>query len=377
MFFFQNQQQILLPPDTISSTITQNSSILNDFQRSFSFPLVDQHPHSENNEEIRFIQEENDEDFSLQFLPVVESEDSEIDKKTKKLSLSEEPIKFNSRSPDEKHPVKSPNVSFHASVSFENHRKLIPNRQRHYSWNKNKNKLSLYQRSHSHKIHSQILNKPFLTVSSVPGDNHLFPGHKTNQSSSFSDNVFLSTSTTNSPSSSHHLQLINNNPIHSQFLPIPSSGSILSSERLTSNISDLSGQSGIESSNLRTSASELPRTASVIEEETINGKSVFFLKQQTSSGSTRSSRTASTESLPTSSSEDEGNNFHKKLTVLHKVGKIQQTPNDQRLDVLRQLMWLLEKRPTKNPRLNLTPRKNFPGTTSVKSREINSHIKFI
>jgi hypothetical protein len=186
------------------------------------------------------------------------------------------------------------------------------------------------------------------------------PDNQTNQSSSYSDNVFLSTSTTNSPSLSQHLHLTNHTPICSQFLSIPSSASLLSS-----NISDASGQSGIESTNLRTSASELPRTASIIEEEINDEKNLYLSKQRTSSVSSGSSRTASTESLPTSSSENEGNNFQKKLGTLNKFLKISQTPADQRLDVVRQLMWLLEKRSTINPRLNLGRRKNIQGTSSV------------
>jgi hypothetical protein len=358
----QQQQQIPAPSDTMSSTISQNLSFSNDYQRSFSFPLVDQHQHNENNEDIRFIQDENDDDFPSQFLPALESEDSEIDKKTKKLQSPEEPIKFNNRSVDDDQPIKSSSVSFHASVSFETHRKLLPNHQRHHSWNKTKNKSFLYQRSHSHKIHSQIINKSFLTSCSMPAANYSspHPDNQTNQSSSYSDNVFLSTSTTNSPSLSQHLHLTNHTPICSQFLSIPSSASLLSS-----NISDASGQSGIESTNLRTSASELPRTASIIEEEINDEKNLYLSKQRTSSVSSGSSRTASTESLPTSSSENEGNNFQKKLGTLNKFLKISQTPADQRLDVVRQLMWLLEKRSTINPRLNLGRRKNIQGTSSV------------
>jgi len=379
----QQQQQISAPSDTMSSTISQNLSFSNDYQRSFSFPLVDQHQHNENNEDIRFIEDENDDDISPQFLPALESEDSEIDKKTKKLQSPEEPIKFNNRSPDEDQPIKSPSVSFHASVSFETHRKLIPNRQRHHSWNKTKNKSFLYQRSHSHKIHSQILNKQFLTTCSMPTANSSSPpppppsGNQTNQSSSYSDNVFLSTSTTNSLSLSQHLQLTSHTPICTQFLSIPSSASPLSLGRLTSNISDASGQSGIESTNLRTSASEPPQTASIIEEDINDGNKLYFSKQRTSSLSSGSSRTASTESLPTSSSETEGNNFHKKLATLNKFPKISQTPADQRLDVLRQLMWLLEKRPTINPRLNLNRRKNIQRTSSVNPTKINPNIIFL
>jgi hypothetical protein len=204
----------------------------------------------------------------------------------------------------------------------------------------------------------------------MPTGTYSFPGNRTNQSSSLSDNVFLSTSTTNSPSSCQHLHLTNNTSIHPHFLSIPSSTSMVSSDRPTSNISDASGRSGIESSNLKTSASEPPYTAS-INEEPADRKSFFFLKHEhTSSASTGSSRTASTESLPTSSSEDEHNNFHKKLAALNKAGKSPQTPSDQRLAVLRQLMWLLEKRPTMNPRLNLGRQKQLQGTAPVNTNTL-------
>ncbi|CAF5137072.1 unnamed protein product, partial [Rotaria magnacalcarata] len=76
-----------------------------------------------------------------------------------------------------------------------------------------------------------------------------------------------------------------------------------------------------------------------------------------SSFSATSSRTASTENLPTSSSEDEFSYINKKMNAPTKNGKSQKTPTNQRLDALRQLKWLLEKRSTINPRLNLGRRK--------------------
>jgi hypothetical protein len=379
----QQQQQTSIYSDTMSSTISQNPSSSAELQRSYSFPTVDQHQHDDNDEENRLIKEENEDDFSSQFLAVPESEDSEIDKTKDKLPLLEQSAIFKTRSPTEEERKKSPTVSFHASVSFETPRKLMSHRRGQHSWNTDKNKSLLYQRSISHKIptrssllHPQIIHKQFLTSSSMPTGTYSFPGNRTNQSSSLSDNVFLSTSTTNSLSLSQHLQLTNHTPICTQFLSIPSSASPLSLGRLTSNISDASGQSGIESTNLRTSASEPPQTASIIEEDINDGNKLYFSKQRTSSLSSGSSRTASTESLPTSSSETEGNNFHKKLATLNKFPKISQTPADQRLDVLRQLMWLLEKRPTINPRLNLSRRKNIQRTSSVNPTRINPNIIF-
>ncbi|CAF2570012.1 unnamed protein product [Rotaria sp. Silwood2] len=370
----QQQQQQSAHSDTMSSTLSQNPSVSADIQRSFSFPTIDQHQHDD--EEICFVRREEDEDdCSSQFLPVPESEESEVDK-MKNIPSLEEPIQFNARSPIEEQTKNLPNVSFDASLRFETHRKSISHRKRHNSGNADKNKFYLYQRSQSHKISSQqsllksdINHKQFLTSPSIPADANIFSGgNRTNQSSSFSDNVFLSTSTTNSPSSSNHLQLINNTTTCPQFLSIPSSTSRLSSDRRTSNISDVSGRSGIESSNVITSASEPPLTASIIEEETTDENNLFFPKQkQTSSVSAASSRTASTENLPTSSSENEVNNIHKKLDTLNKVGKCQKTPANQRSDALRQLKWLLEKRSIINPRLNLGRRRQFHGTIPIRS----------
>ncbi|CAF3368040.1 unnamed protein product [Rotaria sp. Silwood1] len=371
----QQQQQQSTTSDTMSSTLSQNPSISTEIQRSFSFPTTALHQHDD--EQIRFSRgEENENEGSSQFLPAPESEDSEVDKKMKNIPSVEEPIQFNARSPIEEQTKNLPSISFDPSISLKTHRKLTSNRKRHNSWNVNKNKLYLYQRSQSHQLSSQspllksdINQKQFLTSPSMPTNVNISPtGNRTNQSSSFSDNVFLSTSTTNSPSSSNHLKLINNSSICSQFLSIPSSTSMLSSDRLTSNISDISGKSGIESSNLRTSASEPPLTASIIEEETHDKNNLFFSKQkQTSSPSTVSSRTASTENLPTSSSENEIHNIHKKPNVSNKTGKCQKTPANQRLDALRQLKWLLEKRSTINPRLNLGRRRHLQGTIPIRS----------
>jgi hypothetical protein len=368
----QQQQLSSMPSDTMSSTISQNLSTSNDYQRSFSFPLVDQ---QRNTDDIQFLREENDDDFSPEFHPVQESEESEVDKHIKKLSSLDERSAFIRRSPDDEQRKKSPSVSFHASVSFDSNRKLISHRQRHNSWNKPKSKLLSYNRSQSHKIHSQIIPKTLITSASVPADNNLLPSNRTTtQSSSFSDNVFLSAS----PASSHHLQLTNTSVQCSQFLSMPSSTSHLSSDRLTSNISDASGRSGIESTNLRTSLSEAPRTSSIIEEEMNDGTNVFFLKNQPSSASSEFSRTPSTESLPTSSSDDEVNSLQKKLTALNRIHKTAQTPADQRSDVLEQLRCLLEKRPTINPRSNLSHRKQCPGTTTVEIiLQISFHFCFI
>ena len=363
------------PSDTMSSTISQNPSTSTEYKRSFSFPLADQHQLRDNDTNFLF-QESNEDDFPAEFLPVQESEDSELGKKVKQLSPLVEHQLFETRSPAEKPQIRSSTVSFDASVSFESHRKAGFHRQRHHSWTKHPNKSSPHLRHSSHKIHSQMNPRILQTSASVPKDHNLLSANRTPQSSIISDNVFLSTSTTNSPSSSHHLQLINNGAPNSQFLSIPSSTSRISSDQMTSNISDISGRSGIESTNLRTSISEAPMTSSFMEEEINEDDYSFFSKHQPSLTSTGTSRTPSTESLPTSSSDDEMNYPHQKLNPLNRKTKTPPTPADQRLDVLRRLGWLLEKRPTINPQRNLAHPKLLQGTTTVRLNRLNSFPLF-
>ncbi|CAM4798235.1 unnamed protein product [Rotaria magnacalcarata] len=353
----QQQQQTSARSDTLSSTLSQNLSVVADAQRSFSFPATSGQHQFGDDEENQFVQVDQDDDYSSQFLPVPESEDSEIDKVEKTTSI-EEPMEFHTRSPTEKM-KKSPEDS----LSLEVRRKSLSNRKRTNSWNTNKNNLLLYQKSHSKKISSQppflksqAVNNQYPTNHSPSPDTKICPSdRKINQSSRFFDNIFNSVSTTDSPLSSQNLKSPNNSPLCSQFLSIPSSTSMLSSDQP---VSDLSGQSPIESSNLRTSVSEPSRTADIIEEETTDETNFNVLKQkQASSFSATSSRTASTENLPTSSSEDEFSYINKKMNAPTKNGKSQKTPTNQRLDALRQLKWLLEKRSTINPRLNLGRRK--------------------
>lgn len=365
------QQQLAAssnPSDTMSSTISQNPSTSTEYQRSFSFPLADQHQPRDDDTTFLF-RERSEDDMPAEFLPVQESEDSELGKKVKQLSPLEEQQLFETQSPIAKPQIRSSTVSFEASVSFESHRKIGFHRQRHHSWTKHPNKSSPHLRHSSHKTHSQINPRIFQTSASVPKDHNLLSVNRTPQSSIISDNVFLSTSTTNSPSSSHHLQLVNNGAPCSQFLSIPSSASYISSDQMTSNISDASGRSGIESTNLITSISETPITSSLIEEEINEDDDLFFAKHQSSSVSTEGSRTPSTEPLPSSSSDDEMDNVHKKLNKLRSKITTPSTPADQRLDVLRRLAWLLEKRPTNNPQRNLAHRKHLQGTTTVRRIE--------
>jgi hypothetical protein len=337
-----DQQQSIIS-DALTS---QQVSCSNDMQRSLSVPTNDQHC-CDNNELILPVNQNDDddeeEDISTQFLPIPESEDSEVDKKTKKLpSVNEEQVKFEGRSPTSREsPKKSPNVSFHASVSFENHHKpFLFHRRRHNSWNTNKNKPPSFQRSHSHmtttpppSLHAQILRKQFRTAHSMPNGTSSYSADATRQSSHLSDNVFLSRSNTNSSS-------LRNSSIDSRFLANPSSASILSFDQNASMISDASGRSGIESTNL---------DASILDDERIlsvnNDKLLPLRRRGTSRTSTTSSGTPSTQSL-SSSSDEEMSSFTKEMNDLQ-IGKgKRKVCTDKRRNVLKQLMWLLEKKTT-------------------------------
>ncbi|CAF4981253.1 unnamed protein product, partial [Rotaria magnacalcarata] len=76
----QQQQQTSARSDTLSSTLSQNLSVVADAQRSFSFPATSGQHQFGDDEENQFVQVDQDDDYSSQFLPVPESEDSEIDK---------------------------------------------------------------------------------------------------------------------------------------------------------------------------------------------------------------------------------------------------------------------------------------------------------
>ncbi|CAF4830640.1 unnamed protein product, partial [Rotaria socialis] len=113
------------------------------------------------------------------FLPVTESEDSEIDKNSKRIQSEEEQqqIQFQGRSPTTRESSKkSSNVSFHASVSTDCHPKpSVSHQRRRTSWNTTKNKSTGFSRSQSQAVnlqsqslHSHILRKQFRTTLSMP-----------------------------------------------------------------------------------------------------------------------------------------------------------------------------------------------------------------
>ena len=354
-----DQQQSIIS-DTLTS---QQLSYSNDIQRSLSMPINDQYRRGDDDMDELILpvnEEEEGEDMSTKFLPVPDSEDSEVEKKTKKLSSAdEEPITFESRSPTPREsPKKSPNVSFHASVSFEAHTKpsISSHRKRRNSWNTNKNKHPSFQRSYSSitttqqppSLHSQILRKQFRTALSMPVGTHQSSGDTTRQSSNLSDNVFHSSSNTNSSSLRNHGPFFKD----TRFLAVPSSASVISSDRNVSVISDASGQSGIESTNLDPTPSEQ------LESLSINDNKLPLPRQhRNNSTSSTTSATTSTQSL-SSSSDDELNNFTKKMKNLQIDKTKGKVPTDQRRDVLKQLMWLLEKRPTIYTRFGLGRRKS-------------------
>jgi hypothetical protein len=197
----------------------------------------------------------------------------------------------------------------------------------------------------------------------MPNDASYSTGDTTRQSSSISDNVFLSPSNTNSSSSRSYA--------HNRFLPIPSSSSIISSDRNASIISDASGRSGIESTNLETSISDQLQILSIDDE-----KPIFHRQPRSHLASESSSETPSTQSL--SSSEDEINHFTTKIKDLHIDKDQRKGTTDKRRDVLKQLMWLLEKKTTIYARYGLGHRTSANSSKQPHEKSIsNSFVEVI
>ncbi|CAF2144273.1 unnamed protein product [Rotaria magnacalcarata] len=326
----------------VSDTMTvPQISLSNDLQRSSSLPINDQYHRNANEEEE---EEEKKEDISMKFLPVTESEDSEIDKNSKCVQSEEEQqqqqqIQFQGRSPTTRESSKkSSNVSFHASVSTDCHPKpSVSHRRRRTSWNTTKNKSTEFQRSQSQAVnlqpqslHSQILRKQFRTTLSMPNGAYDPSGDTTRQSSYMSDSVFLSPSNTHSSSSrscSHYSP-------HPSFLAIPSSTSNQSSNR-----------SGTDLVSLETNSHEQLKTFSANTNEAVNEKILLDRHLRNNQMSTTSSGTPSTENL-SSSSDDELSGINKKMKRLQIDNGGKKGPIDKKRDILKQLMWLLEKKPT-------------------------------
>ena len=347
-----DQQLSSIVSDTLSS---QQLSIGSDMQRSLSVPIRDPY-HSEEDDpseddRLKTTTKSGEDDEPLQFLAVPESEESEADKKTtKSTSVNEGTMDFDSRSPIKRDsPKRSPNVSFRASPSKDTEEKpaTTDRQRRRNSWNTNKTKPPSFQRSQSHynavipplttasssSLHSRILRKQFNATLSMPNGPRQYSSHPTHQSSELSDHVFLSPSHSNSSRDR-------------AFLGIPSSTSAISSERMTSLISDASGQSGIESTNLRSSISDQARTSSFDELDNLTRRNRFRdPPRKGSSSSKHASTTPSTQSM-TSSSDDDMEHFvrRNKRTDADQSGS--EAATDKRLRVVRQLTWLLEKKPT-------------------------------
>ncbi|CAM4894465.1 unnamed protein product [Rotaria socialis] len=319
----------------VSDTMTvPQISLPNDLRRSSSLPLNDQYNRNANEEEEK-------EDIPMKFLPVTESEDSEIDKNSKRIQSEEEQqqIQFQGRSPTTRESSKkSSNVSFHASVSTDCHPKpSVSHQRRRTSWNTTKNKSTGFSRSQSQAVnlqsqslHSHILRKQFRTTLSMPNGAYDPSGDTTRQSSYMSDSVFLSRSNTHSSSSrsySHYSP-------DSRFLAIPSSASNQSSNR-----------SGTDLVSLESSSLEQLKTSSANANETANEKILLDQHLRNNRISTTSSGTPSTENL-SSSSDDELSGINKKMKGLKTDNGGGKGPVDKRRDILKQLMWLLEKKPT-------------------------------
>ncbi|CAF2411458.1 unnamed protein product [Rotaria sp. Silwood2] len=353
-----------------SETLTAHQvSFSNDMQRSLSVPVNDQHHRNDNEVIMSENEEEEAEDMSTKFLPIPDSEDSEVEKKKKQLSPQEEEnIKFQGRSPTtQTSQKKSSNVSFHASVSFEtNHKSVVPHRRRRVSWNTNKPKPHVFLRSQSHlassqppSLHSQILRKQFRTALSVPNCIYHSFDQTTRQSSYISDNVFHSPSNTNSSSTQSR----------SHYSPDMHFAAILSS-----NSNRSSDQSGIESTNLDTHSSDQPRTISTNEDDITDEKTDNHQKRR--NHSTSSSGTPSTQSL-SSSSDNEMHYFTKKMETLQIDKGTRKGPFDKRRDILKKLMWLLEKRPTINSQSTYGSRKSVsPPKQQHQKSTANPFVEF-
>ena len=368
-------QQQSIASDALTS---QQVSFSNEMQRSLSVPTTDQPypndvseliiPINQDNEE----EEEEDEDAPMQFLPVPESEDSEVDKKAEKVPLSEpNPVKLESQSSASREPPKmSSSVSFHASVSFEpSSKSLPPTRRRRNSSSSSKPKPPMLQRSRSHissthppSLHSQLLRRKFQTALSMPAGADYQAGDTTRQTSNLSDSVFLSPSNTSSSRGN-------------RFHPAPSSTSFVSSDRQPSIISDLSGRSGIESSNLDSHPSEQMRTSSINDAESFHERR--FLPQPAArlrSLTTSASETPSTQSISSSSDEDDIYYSGKGTNDSDiRQGK-RRVPTDKRRDVLKQLMWLLEKKTTIYARSAIGHRKSISSPRQSQQQRPSSNL---
>lgn len=360
-----DQQQSILS-DALTS---QQVSFSNEIQRSLSVPTTDQLYPKEDNDLILVLhldkdqQEEEDEeegeDAPMQFLPVPESEDSEVDKKPIKLPLQEpEPVKLENRPSSSKI---SSNVSFHASVSFEPSQRLsVPPRRRRNSATSGKPKTPTLQRSLSHmtstqtsSLHSRLLRRNFETALSMPTGDGSKAHDTTRQSSSVSDNVFHSPSDSSSSRAP-------------RFRGTLSSASYLSSNRNTSIISDVSGRSGIESESIGTKSIDNDRSFPLPSSARLR------------SLSTSASETPSTQSVPTSTDDDDDDDvyFSAKGNDDSDIRRRKQkVVKDKRRDVLKQLMWLLEKKTTIYARAALGHRKSFSSPRQQQKSSSNVFVE--
>ena len=311
-------------PSLISETCSsQQISYSSELQRSHSFPLSES-VHLENEvpierpTNVNAGAEEDEEDAPMQFFAVPESEESEVEKKVVRptISVDEGPL-FQSRSPK-----RSPNVSFDATVPEEVSRKAsLPSRRRRRRESLNTPPVRtppplLRAKSHlasnTSPLHSQVLRKQFKATLSMPHGHWSSPSEtNSRQFSRFSDEVFRSVSDA-----------------------MPSSGSVLSSDPLASIISDIDGRSGIESSSLTENEPKMR----------VNP----FMKKQRSLSHRASDSTASTESLSSDSDDDDSrsNFFLRKPRRVDPNADPKKSAIDKRRDVMNKLTWLVERKQT-------------------------------
>lgn len=309
---------------TSDALTSQQVSFTNDVQRSLSVPPLNDSFYLDNNDMTKFGDDNDDnDDDTPEFLPVPESEESEVEKSAKPSSKdADESFNFPARSPTTRQhsPKQTHNVSFDTSVSFETlHKSPSIVRQRRSSLTTDKPRIISFHRSQSYihaprqspSLHSQILRKQFQRGLSMPNGEYPCWLDPQRPLSDLSDSVFLSTPNTASSKSSPFLH--------------------------SSVISDASGRSGIESTNLDTSVSDQGRIFSIDETQEQSRRTTTV----TTRTSISSSMTPSTQSLSSSSDDDELINRFDKL---HLGKNKHKEPIDLKRTVQQQLRWLLEKK---------------------------------
>ena len=333
----------------------QQVSLRNDIQCDLSVPISDRTNNDDNQNDADRIRQMNkeigdEEDRSTKFFPIPEYEVSSANARIKNLNLEDEKqAKFVDRLiPTSESQNKSSNVS---SVLLNIHDEpLICSRRERCSWNISENKPSSDQLSQSTMTsnpstslpHFRIPGKQFKTVPSTTNGANDSSINQTQRFSHISNNLFFSTNDKYLPSSCRYSQV-------SQFRMIPSSDSNPSFDLSFSGSTDL-----------ETHLSDQMKELNIKDDKIIDGKQ----QQQsrpTSSGTQSTQSLSSSSSFSSSSSSSSSSilyDSNKKRKNSTKDKSKRPKPIDKKRDVLKQLMWLLERRLTINPRFSFAHRKS-------------------